>query len=59
MIRHDDIDIYKVVQKTTDEEKTEIRENILKQALTSETLQEVWKKNSAELKEKKNRVCPT
>jgi DNA polymerase-3 subunit gamma/tau len=53
IIRHDDIDIHKVVQKTTDEEKTEIRENILKQALTSETLQEVWKKNSAELKEKK------
>jgi DNA polymerase-3 subunit gamma/tau len=53
IIRHHDIDIHKVVQDTMDEEKTEVIDNSIKQVLTQETLEDVWKKNVADLKEKK------
>jgi DNA polymerase-3 subunit gamma/tau len=53
IIRHDDIDIHKVTQKTTEEDKAEVYENTVKLPLTTDTLQEAWKKNSSELKEKK------
>ncbi len=53
IIRHDDIDLHKVAPKTIDEQQPEVYENNIKQLLTNETLQAVWKKNVADLKEKK------